>query len=81
MQGHQGEWSASPHRVGVPLETEQYTGNDPLGYVLSTNLHRRHLSESQRAMVAAKVAAWQLGQNQHTGGSANLLPRPTRHNC
>ncbi|WP_083246741.1 MT-A70 family methyltransferase [Mesorhizobium sp. SEMIA 3007] len=52
-----------------------YDGEDPLGFVLSLNLHRRHLSESQRAMVAAQIVDWDFGMNQATAGSANL---PTR---
>jgi N6-adenosine-specific RNA methylase IME4 len=49
-----------------------YCGNDPLGYVVSLNVKRRHLDESGRAMVADRIAALPLGANQHTRGSENL---------
>jgi N6-adenosine-specific RNA methylase IME4 len=51
----------------LPLFVD-YLGNDPLGFVISKNLHRRHLTESQRSMVAAKLAQLQLGANQHSEG-------------
>jgi len=39
---------------------------DPLAFVVGANLHRRHLNESQRAMIAATVAKMKRGDNQHT---------------
>lgn len=46
---------------GITPEFQQYAGNDPLGFVISHNLHRRHLDESQRGMVAAKLANLNVG--------------------
>jgi hypothetical protein len=43
---------------------------DPWKYVISHNLHRRHLNVGQRAMVAATMATMQRGQNQHTSNDA-----------
>jgi|ERR1700722_466730 len=34
----------------------EYEGDDVLGFVVSKNLRRRHLSESQRAQIAAEIA-------------------------
>jgi hypothetical protein len=39
----------------------QYEGNDPLGFVISKNLHRRHLSTSQRSIIAAEIAKMPQG--------------------
>jgi N6-adenosine-specific RNA methylase IME4 len=44
---------------------------DPLAFVLSKNLSRRHLSESQRAIVAGRLANMRRGERTDVGPSAN----------
>src|ERR1700681_2897960 len=54
----------------VPFDPEQH--GDPLGFVISKNLKRRHLNESQRAMVAADIATMRQGERTDLEPSANL---------
>lgn len=54
--------------AGVGYRTVAFTGADPVAFVLSENLQRRHLNESQRGSVAAKLA------NMKQGARTDLTP-------
>lgn len=60
-------------KLGKECDTMAFPGEGtPLDFVISLNLHRRHLDSSQRAMVAAKLVTTTAGTNQHTpkGGTS-----------
>ena len=53
--------------LGIEPSVREWEG-DPdrlVSYVISTNLHRRHLSETQRGLIAGKLANLSNGSNQH----------------
>lgn len=54
--------------AGVEVATREYTGTDPLGFVVAQNLHRRHLNETQRSFIGAKLANLGVGRPKETVG-------------
>ena len=61
--------------AGVEPIFTYYEGEDALSYVISLNLNRRHLSESQRAMIGAKLANMKHGgdrKNQESNWSFDV---------
>jgi len=59
---HEGKILDGRHRykacinLGIEPRFEEYEGEDALGYVIALNLSRRHLDESQRAMIGGKLS-------------------------
>lgn len=65
-------------KAGVKPFYQEFEGEDVLGFVIRHNLKRRHLNESQRAVVAAKLANMEIGDtyyNLKNIDSANLQSR------
>jgi N6-adenosine-specific RNA methylase IME4 len=59
--------------AGLALRpTRTYAGADPVGFVVSLNLHRRHLDEGQRSVVARRIANMRQGERTDIEHSANL---------
>src|SRR5215475_5631793 len=48
--------------LGIPFQYRIYKGNQPLEFIVSLNLQRRHLTDSQRAMIGAKLANMRQGE-------------------
>jgi hypothetical protein len=58
--------------AGVEPRFATYSGDNPIAFIVSANLLRRHLSESQRAMIAAKIAQLTHGGDRRSDQAANL---------
>lgn len=48
--------------AGIKPHYDYYRGDDPVGYVVSLNLHRRHLDETQRGVVGRKLSNLKVGR-------------------
>jgi len=46
---------AACEMAGVDPDFDDYEGDSPVSFVISANIHRRHLGDSQRAMVSADI--------------------------
>lgn len=58
--------------LGIDYPRTEYSGDDPLGYVVSLNLRRRHLTEAQRSMVGARLAKLPQGVRADTAIAVSI---------
>lgn len=69
------------HEVGHEIELKRYEGDDPVQFSLSANLHRRHLNQGQKAMVALRVEeifAAEAKKRLSDAGKASAPGRPAQ---
>lgn len=67
-------WRACAEAGVTPITRVETS--EPWAYVISTNVHRRHLSESQRAMIGAKIAVRGKGYAGHSRVNGQLTDYP-----
>lgn len=48
--------------AGIEPKTKPFTGADPVSFVLSANLHRRHLMPGQHAIIVSRAQDWASAQ-------------------
>jgi len=67
-----GELDIEPKTTTLPK------GTDPVAYIMSANVLRRHLTSTQCSAIAASLVTMKLGDNQHTKeGGSNETPSVT----
>lgn len=70
------------HAAQVPTRFRTYDGRNPVAFVVSANLHRRHLDVSQRALIAASISerlyGGKRGSSTKVGGKVPVRIRPDR---
>lgn len=57
-------------RAGVAFESVEFEGTDPIAFVLAKNLHRRHLTASQRAAAIVAAHNWRPHGDQSRSAAA-----------
>ena len=62
--------------AGIEPRFEEFAGQDIHAFVADKNLHRRNLTASQRALVAARMANMEVG-NPHLGGKGSIAVNTT----
>ena len=62
------------NELAIPCPAREWEGQEGgiVAFVISLNLKRRHLNESQRAVVAARIAPMEQGRPEKTRESAGL---------
>ncbi|MNZ10248.1 hypothetical protein D3C78_270880 [compost metagenome] len=65
LDGRNRHRAATELNINDSLGYDTYSGDDPVGFVLSKNMARRHLDVGQRAMIASELANLTWGSNQH----------------
>lgn len=66
-------------RLGIKAHMTEYFGADPVGYVVSENMRRRHLTPAQLAVAAERLATAMEGRPRKTSpaGANGDAPKPT----